>query len=266
MEIKKVDGGVTNQLQRFKITTDKVSRYVIRIYGMGKDEAMAMSRPLECNLIQQLGSKGFTKNNTFLFNNGRIEDFVDATLIDNADDMRKHSKAIAQMFAQQHSIPFQLADEFGALQTPGLPKVSSAADNGQIPMAFTLQLMRERFSVWMKSIEFYWDSPKLDNIRSRQSLDDQRGWIESNFSQLDKLSTDEKQGVIGHNDLLSGNILINTDGDPLFIDFEFAAVVPFQHDLANHLGEQMGFECNYELRPHLDEIKVFAGHYLEALE
>ncbi len=62
--------------------------------------------------------------------------------------------------------------------------------------------------------------------------------------------------VLGHNDLLSGNILVlqepgfnpespDMDRQIVFIDFEYGAYTSRGFDIGNHFCEYAGFECDY---------------------
>lgn len=63
--------------------------------------------------------------------------------------------------------------------------------------------------------------------------------------------------VFGHNDLLSGNILImqrpgfdaaapDRDGRIVFIDYEYGAYTYRDFDIGNHFTEYAGFEGDYD--------------------
>ena len=74
---------------------------------------------------------------------------------------------------------------------------------------------------------------------------------------------------ICHNDLLSGNIMVR-DGaegeggvpDVKLIDFEYAQSCYTYYDIANHLCEWAGFDCEYEkFFPTKDAVKLFLKDY-----
>eukprot|EP00922_Rhytidocystis_sp_ex-Travisia-forbesii_P017794 GHVS01026526.1.p1 GENE.GHVS01026526.1~~GHVS01026526.1.p1 ORF type:complete len:164 (+),score=18.05 GHVS01026526.1:252-743(+) len=51
--------------------------------------------------------------------------------------------------------------------------------------------------------------------------------------------------VLGHGDLLAGNIIKLDNGGIRFIDFEYAGLMERGFDIANHFCEYAGFDCNY---------------------
>ena len=78
--------------------------------------------------------------------------------------------------------------------------------------------------------------------------------------------------VFGHNDLLSGNVIVNTSSclkspsikDVSFIDYEYSAPTPVAFDLANHFAEWAGFECNYHQIPTRSQRQAFVEEYLQS--
>ncbi|CAJ2642101.1 unnamed protein product [Trifolium pratense] len=70
--------------------------------------------------------------------------------------------------------------------------------------------------------------------------------------------------LFSHNDLLSGNIMINHEEDALYlIDYEYASYNYRGFDIGNHFAEYAGFECDYSLYPNMNEQYHFFRHYLQ---
>lgn len=70
--------------------------------------------------------------------------------------------------------------------------------------------------------------------------------------------------VFAHNDLLSGNIMINEVEDKLYIiDYEYASYNFRGFDIGNHFAEYAGLDCDYNLYPSKDEQYHFFRHYLQ---
>lgn len=92
------------------------------------------------------------------------------------------------------------------------------------------------------------------------------------------------QYVIGHNDLLSANVIIPSGlsieesdspvaaDDPSyalarkvhFIDYEYAALCPAAFDLANHFSEWAGYDCDYNILPTQATRRRFIAEYLRS--
>eukprot|EP00878_Enallax_costatus_P046645 GHUV01056890.1.p1 GENE.GHUV01056890.1~~GHUV01056890.1.p1 ORF type:complete len:271 (+),score=63.88 GHUV01056890.1:192-1004(+) len=81
--------------------------------------------------------------------------------------------------------------------------------------------------------------------------------------------------VFGHNDLLSGNILVlqqpgfdpedpDREGPVGFIDYEYGAYTYRGFDIGNHFTEYAGFEGDYTRYPNKEQQELFFRHYLAA--
>ncbi|KAL6655798.1 hypothetical protein ACP70R_006624 [Stipagrostis hirtigluma subsp. patula] len=71
--------------------------------------------------------------------------------------------------------------------------------------------------------------------------------------------------VYAHNDLLSGNLMLNDSEEKLyFVDFEYGSYSYRGYDIANHFNEYAGFDCDYDLYPDKDAQYHFFRNYLQA--
>ena len=85
-----------------------------------------------------------------------------------------------------------------------------------------------------------------------------------------RLLTFSQQLVLGHCDLLSGNVIIlsheqkpDQDITPVsFIDYENTTPVPAAFDIANHFSEWGGFDCDYSVLPTRSQRHAFINDYL----
>ncbi|KAF3196894.1 hypothetical protein TWF679_003889 [Orbilia oligospora] len=80
-----------------------------------------------------------------------------------------------------------------------------------------------------------------------------------------------RERVLGHGDLLSGNIIIQDSSKDAtghdietvkFIDYEHSTYCPQAFDLANHFSEWTGFDCDYNLLPTASTRREFIREYL----
>jgi len=70
--------------------------------------------------------------------------------------------------------------------------------------------------------------------------------------------------VFAHNDLLSGNLMLNDlEGKLYFIDFEYGSYSYRGYDIANHFNEYAGFDCDYDMYPDKDAQYHFFRNYMQ---
>jgi ethanolamine kinase len=70
--------------------------------------------------------------------------------------------------------------------------------------------------------------------------------------------------VFAHNDLLSGNFMLNDEEEKLYlIDFEYGSYNYRGFDIGNHFNEYAGYDCDYSLYPSKEEQYHFIKHYLQ---
>jgi len=70
--------------------------------------------------------------------------------------------------------------------------------------------------------------------------------------------------VFAHNDLLSGNLMLNdSEGKLYFIDFEYGSYSYRGYDIANHFNEYAGFDCDYNMYPDKDAQYHFFRNYMQ---
>ena len=114
-----------------------------------------------------------------------------------------------------------------------------------------------------------------DSTEAQQSQKAQlQAELEKTFSELDTTEGPGSAGfVLGHCDLLSGNVIILPTENGLkassaqtvtFIDYEYATPCPAAFDIANHFAEWGGFDCNYNMLPTRPIRRGFLQEYLEA--
>jgi len=112
-----------------------------------------------------------------------------------------------------------------------------------------------------------------DKQRARQTL--LRQELERSFHELDNSHGLGEAGlVVGHCDLLSGNVIIlatsrsrdgnENDADVAFVDYEYAVPCSAAFDLANHFAEWGGFDCDYNMLPTRSIRHAFLKEYLDA--
>lgn len=82
------------------------------------------------------------------------------------------------------------------------------------------------------------------------------------------------QLVFSHCDLLCANVIVLPDDDnpkPIegiapvnFIDYEYAVPAPAAFDIANHLAEWIGYDCDYNMIPTQSVRRHFLTEYTKS--
>ncbi|KAJ1670554.1 hypothetical protein GGF38_001444 [Coemansia sp. RSA 25] len=101
---------------------------------------------------------------------------------------------------------------------------------------------------WMRDIPADYEDQRANNIFhkhfTKEMLNSEADLLESTLVAL------HSPVVFGHNDLLSGNIIMAESKDAVsFIDYEYAMYNYRGFDIANHFNEYAGFECDYSRYP-----------------
>ncbi|KAJ7978901.1 Choline/Ethanolamine kinase [Quillaja saponaria] len=230
-----VSGGITNLL--LKVTVKEENHDVsvtVRLYGPNTE--YVINRERELLAIKYLSAAGFGAKLLGVFGNGMVQSFINArTLIPL--DMRKPELAaeIARQLRKFHQV--------------------------DVPGSKEPQLWIDIHKFFDKA-----SSLKFDDSEKQKTYES----ISFNEVQDEIVALKELTGllnspvVFSHNDLLSGNIMVNDEEEKLYlIDFEYGSYNYRGYDIGNHFAEYAGYECDYSLLPNKDEQYHFFRHYLQ---
>ncbi|XP_021895175.1 probable ethanolamine kinase [Carica papaya] len=233
--VETVSGGITNLLLKVSTTEEdgKEVSVTVRLYGPNTEYVINRERELQA--IKYLSAAGFGAKLLGVFGNGMVQSFIDArTLVPS--DMRKPklSAEIAKQLSSFHQV--------------------------EIPGSKEPQLWHDIFKFFEKASTLQFDD-----------IDKQRMYETISFDEVHKAVVElrELTGllnspiVFSHNDLLSGNLMLNDEQEKLYlIDFEYGSYNYRGFDIGNHFNEYAGYECDYSLYPNKDEQYHFFKHYL----
>ncbi|KAJ2709376.1 hypothetical protein H4R19_004285 [Coemansia spiralis] len=109
----------------------------------------------------------------------------------------------------------------------------------------------------------YGDERKDALFRKHFSLD----MLRAELAEVERLAAlADSPVVFSHNDLLSGNIILDASNTKVsFIDYEYANYNYRGFDIANHFNEYAGFECDYSRCPAKDAQLRWFKAYLDRL-
>ncbi|XP_027904304.1 probable ethanolamine kinase isoform X2 [Vigna unguiculata] len=181
-------------------------------------------------------SAGFGAKWLGIFGNGMVQSFINAQTL-SPSDMREPKLAakIAKQLQRFHDV--------------------------EIPGSKEPQLWNDVWKFFEKASVLEFDDSEMQKTYETISFKE----LHDEIVELKGLCDLLKSPVIfAHNDLLSGNIMINYEEDKLyFIDYEYASYNYRGYDLGNHFAEYAGFDCDFDLYPNINEQYHFFRHYLQ---
>ncbi|PIN21580.1 Ethanolamine kinase [Handroanthus impetiginosus] len=233
--LETVSGGITNLLLKVSVgeKDGSVASMTVRLYGPNTEYVIDRERELQA--IPYLSAAGFGAKLLGVFGNGMVQSFINARTL-TPSDMRK-PKLVAEIAKQLR--------RFHEVQIPGSKEP---------------QLWNDIFKFYGRASSLKFDGSEKQKKYETISF----GEIDKEITEL-KVMTDRFKApvVYCHNDLLSGNLMLNDDEDKLyFIDFEYGSYNYRGFDIGNHFNEYAGYDCDYSLYPNKDEQYHFFRHYL----
>jgi ethanolamine kinase len=241
--VEVVSGGITNALLRLRTPDGQT----VLVRGYGPNTEVVIDRDRENRTFARLSAAGFAPPYLGRFEDGRVEgDLVGFRALEphemGADRWRR---GIAARLAELHGHP------------PEQPA----------PRTF------ETLQGWMRTARACRFDGDAADAHDALELDHQAATLD----RLEHLfrhglapdatrpgRTEAVRPVLAHNDLLSGNILVNeASGEVRFIDYEYGDTGYAGFDVANHFGEYAGFDSDFEAGfPDAATRRDFAAAYL----
>ncbi|CAL5186779.1 unnamed protein product [Lathyrus oleraceus] len=234
--VDKISGGITNLLLKVSIEQgDSVNAIItIRLYGPNTEHIIDRHRELQA--IKYITSAGFGATWLGIFGNGIVQSFINAHTLEPSD-MRdpKLVPKIAKQLKRFHHV--------------------------EIPGSKEPQLWNDIWMFFEKASVLEFDDSEKQKTYKTVSFRE----VQDEINELQVLCDRLKSPVVfSHNDLLSGNIMVNHEEDKLyFIDYEYASYNYRGYDIGNHFAEYAGFECDYSLYPNMNDQYHFFRHYLQ---
>ncbi|KAJ0524590.1 putative ethanolamine kinase [Helianthus annuus] len=230
-----LSGGITNRLLKVSVEEENGNTVLVTVRIYGPNTEYVINRDRELQAIVHLSAAGFGPKLLGTFENGMVQSFIHARTL-NASDMRKPKLAaeIAKQLKSFHQV--------------------------DIPGSKEPQLWNDIFKFLKKASYLTYDDRKKQNMYKKISFKE----VETELIKLKELTGPlDAPVVFAHNDLLSGNLMLNDDEEKLyFIDFEYGSYSYRGFDIGNHFNEYAGLDCDYTLYPTKNEQYHFFRHYL----
>ncbi|RSL60553.1 hypothetical protein CEP53_005399 [Fusarium sp. AF-6] len=249
LEVKPLTQGTTNGL--FKVMYRSVDAsaddaVLVKVYGDGTD--ITIDRNKELKVHQLLAENKLSSSPLVRFANGHAYQFIDGRTC-SVSDMANPAihRGVARELARWHAtLPIvEPKDQQSSLEHQ--PSVWATAKK------------------WLDAIPSQPTRSKADKALLREQFHYVADKLLLNGDKPEPL-------VLGHGDLLCGNIIIQDETEPTetasvrFIDYEHATYCPRAFELANHFAEWTGFECDYTLLPTRSTRRAFIHEYLSEID
>uniref|UniRef100_M8BBE4 ethanolamine kinase n=1 Tax=Aegilops tauschii TaxID=37682 RepID=M8BBE4_AEGTA len=250
--ISTVSGGITNMLLKVSVKegSDSESSVTVRLYGPNTDLVIDRERELQgsgLGYLEYLRMEWFRHSSMlghyhlqvytqWLFCTHRCAETGEPAINASANNMKE--PRIAAEIAKQ-------LQKFHQVDIPGSKEP---------------QLWNDVFKFLKKASVLKFE----DNEKQKRYEMISFREIQDEVKELKDLSDLLHAPVVfAHNDLLSGNLMLNDLEEKLyFIDFEYGSYSYRGFDIANHFNEYAGFECDYNLYPDKDVQYHFFRNYL----
>lgn len=218
LQVHQVTGGITNRIYKLTNSQKTPCTVLVRIFG-GQDVFTQEQRKQENEIFKQLGRIGIAPKLVALFENGRVEQFIDARPI-SLDDMVMPSvlTGVALAMARLHKF-----EPSSSLKLNRVPGVWVDIDKWVVEVSQLRKHNRE----FAEKLSVDLDECIESMQKLRQSLADSRT---------------PSPVVFCHNDLLCGNIMLSLhDGKSVsIVDFEYSSFNYRGFDIGNFFCEAMG--------------------------
>ncbi|XP_022930173.1 probable ethanolamine kinase isoform X1 [Cucurbita moschata] len=209
----------------------------VRLYGPNTD--YVINRDQELQAIKYLSAAGFGAKLLGVFKNGMVQSFIHARTLEPSDIRKPELAAeIAKQLNKFHKV--------------------------YIPGSTEPQLWNEILKCYGKASALQFDDTEKQCIFDSISFTE----IHNEILEIKEVtSLLDAPVVFSHNDLLSGNLMLNEEEERLyFIDFEYGSYNYRGFDIGNHFNEYAGYDCDFSCYPSKEEQYHFFRHYLQPEE
>jgi ethanolamine kinase len=260
-------GGITNQLFRADFQEDQHDPLLIRIFG---GEGM-IDRNVENTIFAGLAEQGVAPSYHGRFANGRVEGWLNDAQPLELEQMSDPSLSI--------KIAFEMAKLHAYTIPPDIINDTNRVELTEPAMWSQLFSWLKQAQETNKEIESKWGKDVFNRFKNLHQtyLSHDNNDVSFNLDRVETELNELKQNipyspsVFSHNDLLAGNIMLETNtGNAKLIDFEYGGINYRGFDIANHWNEWAGGTqeymngiCEYSRFPTKEQQHAFCRAYLE---
>lgn len=245
LEIKPFNEGITNRVflvqpKAFSrsCANQPISKVLLRFNGNRTENIVNRRREFE--FISTLSEVGFGPKIFSRFGNGMIYQFFEGRSV-------KPNEMVQPEFAEH--IARHLSRFHRALEPTSLIDKTSLNDTIRNYFEQTLRILEDR----------------IDTVPSFEVVMEYQKKFELLAQLLESLQPPGSELAVCHNDLLAGNIVVDTSGERHvlhFIDFEYCSLGIPAFDIGNHFMEYSGFAMDLKRLPNRQSTENFLRFYL----
>ncbi|THG11223.1 hypothetical protein TEA_015831 [Camellia sinensis var. sinensis] len=276
--VETVSGGITNLLLKVSVREENgnIVNMTVRLYGPNTEYVINRERELQA--IRYLSAAGFGAKLLGVFGNGMVQSFINARTLTppgvcfycNMGPTQKLQFSIEMAYEFLRVLMTNNLELTDLVLLTDMSKPKLAAEIAkqlrkfhqvEIPGSKEPQLWNDAFKFFQKASTLTFHDSEKQRIYETISFES----IHAEVFELKELTGHlDAPVVFAHNDLLSGNLMLNDEEEKLyFIDFEYGSYNYRGFDIGNHFNEYAGYDCDYSLYPSKEEQYHFFRHYLD---
>ncbi|KAJ5777285.1 hypothetical protein N7520_000531 [Penicillium odoratum] len=272
IEFVRFTDGITNTLLKIinrkeGLTDEQVDNDAVLMRAYGNGTEILIDRERETTSHALLASCGLAPPLLARFNNGLLYRFIRGKPCGHADlATAPIYRGVARRLAQWHAVlPIPVP-----VSTPG----ADLTANGEKHEFELIQPRRAGPSMWAVLQKWILALPVAtpEQRARRLNLQQEVQWVVGKLD--DGKGIGEDGLVFSHCDLLCANVIVlpsddnskpSDDTTPVnFIDYEYAVPAPAAFDIANHLAEWIGYDCDYNMIPTQSVRRQFLTEYTKS--
>ncbi|KAJ5939756.1 hypothetical protein N7466_002890 [Penicillium verhagenii] len=273
IEFVRFTDGITNTLlkiinRKAGLSDEQVDNDAVLMRAYGNGTEILIDRERETTSHALLASCGLAPPLLARFNNGLLYRFIRGKPCGHEDlTTAPIYRGVARRLAQWHAVlPIT-----GAVPAPG---ADSTMTNGERLDFDLIQPRRAGPSMWAVLQKWIIALPVAtpEQRARRLSLQQELQWV---IGKLDDGKGIGEDGLVfSHCDLLCANVIVlpsdenSKPSDEIipvnFIDYEYAVPAPAAFDIANHLAEWIGYDCDYTMIPTQSVRRQFLTEYTKS--
>ncbi|KAJ5946361.1 hypothetical protein N7454_003200 [Penicillium verhagenii] len=273
IEFVRFTDGITNTLlkiinRKAGLSDEQVDNDAVLMRAYGNGTEILIDRERETTSHALLASCGLAPPLLARFNNGLLYRFIRGKPCGHEDlTTAPIYRGVARRLAQWHAVlPIT-----GAVPAPG---ADSTVTNGERLDFDLIQPRRAGPSMWAVLQKWIIALPVAtpEQRARRLSLQQELQWV---IGKLDDGKGIGEDGLVfSHCDLLCANVIVlpsdenSKQSDEIipvnFIDYEYAVPAPAAFDIANHLAEWIGYDCDYTMIPTQSVRRQFLTEYTKS--